>query len=86
MIIHPDICTLTVPPWKQRLTAQHLCQDTPNTPHVNRSGIFFECEHYFWRAIPSRKDIISDHRQLTGDKIQAKLDVDESKNGYYSTV
>lgn len=44
---------LTITTREQRFSAEHLCQDTSNAPHVDRAGIFLEGEHDFGSTIPS---------------------------------
>lgn len=44
---------LTISARKQGFPAQHLCEDTPDGPHVDCAGVLFEGEHDFWGAVPS---------------------------------
>ena len=49
--------TLTVSTWEERFPAQHFSKDTTYTPYIDRAGIFFKCEHNFWGAVPSMREI-----------------------------
>lgn len=42
---------------EQRLSLQHLCEDTSCTPDINLNIVFLPCEHDLWRSVVSRRDI-----------------------------
>ena len=42
----------TVPARKERSSAQHLSQNTSDTPHIDGASVFFEGKHDLWCTIP----------------------------------
>jgi len=44
--------------WEERLPAQHLSQDASHAPDVDGFGVFFEGEHDFRGAVPSRSHVL----------------------------
>ena len=42
----------TIPARKKRSSAQHLSQNTSDTPHIDGASVFFEGKHDFWCTIP----------------------------------
>jgi hypothetical protein len=48
---------LTILSGEQRLAAQHLGQDAPNTPHINGLGVLLEGQHDLGGSVPSSRDI-----------------------------
>lgn len=47
----------TIPSWEKGFPAEHLCQHATDAPHIDRTGVFFECQHHFGRAVPPRGNI-----------------------------
>lgn len=44
---------LTIATGKEGLSAQHLCEDTSDAPHIDGTGILLEGEHDLGSSIPS---------------------------------
>lgn len=53
-----DYCDMAQLTWKQMLSAQHLCEDTPNRPHVNSSPILHEGQQDLRGAVPSGSHVL----------------------------
>jgi hypothetical protein len=42
---------------EEGLSAEHLCEDTADAPHVDGAGVLFECEHDLGGAVPAGCDV-----------------------------
>lgn len=47
----------TISSGEQRFAAEHFCEDTSDTPYVDRIIVHFERQHDFGRAIPARRHV-----------------------------
>lgn len=77
--------------WKQRLSFQHLREDTPCTPDINLHVVLLPCEHDLGGSVVARGDISGHLRILnTGQTEVADLQiavlVDEDVAGLEITV
>lgn len=55
---------LTVFAGEKRLAAQHLRENTTNTPYVDGFGVLLEGQHDLWSTIPSRGDIFGHETRI----------------------
>lgn len=71
----------TIAPWEEGFPAEHLCKHATDAPHVDCTGVFFECQHHFGRTVPSCGDVfghectavIGDVRWGTGGASETKV-------------
>lgn len=42
----------TVTTWEEGFSAKHLREDAANAPHIDRTCVFFECEHNLRSTVP----------------------------------
>ena len=51
--------TLTIRPWEERLSREHLCHDAADGPDVDGQGVVHPVQHDLRRAVPPRRHVAS---------------------------